>query len=129
MENDRVSLMVRNHRLFSAPDKRRWSPQFPGCQRQQLLHRKIFAATKCSANSSIANDNALFRYLEDAGDLAAIFVQPLSRRFNDEPLLLINKGDAGFWLQESVFLPGGGKGLFKHHISPGQRLICVPFAD
>src|ERR1700724_3092394 len=56
-------------------------------------------------------------------------MKPLSSGFDHDPLVLIKVSNASFWLEEGVFLPGGGKGFFEHNIGVSHRPGCIAFAE
>src|SRR5260370_23337463 len=94
-----------------------------------MLHREIFTPAKGTTNGRIAYNHLIFRELKDLGNLATIFMKPLSGGFNHDSLLFIKVGNASFCLEEVVFLPGGVKGFFKHHIIVSHRRSRIAFAE
>src|SRR5712672_445900 len=94
-----------------------------------MLHREIFTPAKGATNGRIAYNHLVFRELKDLGNLATIFMKPLSGGFNHDSLLFIKVGNASFWLEEGVFLPGGSKGFFKHDISVSHCPGRITFAE
>ncbi len=99
-----MAFVVPDDRLFTAPHDRRRPLELPRGERDQRLHVEIFAPAERAADLRIANDDLLGVECEHLGDLAAIFVQPLSGGFDDQPIAFVVR-DAGVGLQIGVLLP------------------------
>src|SRR5581483_5671476 len=90
LDMHRVPFMVTKNRLFAGPYHCRRTLELPGRQSQKRLYRQIFTTSEGSADASIADDYLLFGKLEDARDLAAVLVHPLSRRLDHKSTLAID---------------------------------------
>ena len=99
-----MAFVMADDRLFATPHDRRRTLEFPRRERDQRLHVEIFAAAERAANLRVANDDMLGIEREHLGDLAAIFVEPLSGGFHDESVAFVVR-DPGVGLQIRVLLP------------------------
>ncbi len=125
----RVALVVGDDRFLATPDHRHRLLGPPRRQRQQMLNRKIFAPAERPADRGVSHDDLLLRKLQHRRDLPAILVQPLSRGFDNHPVVHVDVGDASFGLEVSVLLPGGRKLTFEHDVGFGKSPRNISLTD
>ncbi len=99
-----MAFVMADDRLFATPHDRRRPLEFPRRERDQRLDVEIFAAAERAADLRVADDDVFGIEREHLGDLAAIFVQPLSGGFDDQSIVFI-VGDSRIGLQIRVLLP------------------------
>ena len=97
------------------------------CERDEALHRHVFAAAERAADLGVFYNDVIFGQGENFRQLLAIFVQPLTGRFDDDAALLIEIRNAGIGLQIRVFLPLRRKRAFNDYVGivEGSRNVAV----
>ena len=116
LQNVGVALVMPDDALFTRPHDFHRSPCLDRRQRQNDLHRNIFAPAKGPPDGGMAHHHLVVGNTESVGNLLAFFVHPLARTNDLDATIGPHKAQSGFGLQIGMFLRLGTIGRFDNDI-------------